>query len=120
MASAWHHSVSSAREWGGEPEEYLHVHRFFDETSKEMVGDFRHRALRHHTTGIRECEERFGPSLKLTTGRTIPTRWVAERHVIEDLGRLYTVADWLRCIRAESWMNRPRKLSRELEAQGTS
>lgn len=94
----------------------MHVHLFFDETSKELVGDYRHRALRHHTTGIRECVEKFGHTLTLSSGRTIPTRWVAEQHVIEDMGRLVTAADWLRCIRPDpSWMNKPRKLSRELE-----
>ena len=85
------------------------------------MGDYRHRALRHHTTGVRECVEKFGETLALSSGRTIPTRWVAEQHVVEDMGRLVTAADWLRCIVQDpSWMNRPRRLSRELEAEGPS
>ncbi len=90
---------------------------WFDDTSKELVGDFRHRALRHHTTGIRECVEKFGETITLSTGRILPVRYVAEQHVVEDMGRLVSVGDWLRCIKPESWMNRPRKLSRELEAE---
>jgi hypothetical protein len=35
--------------------------------------------------------------------------------VTEDCGRIPTLSDWLRCIRPEPWMNRPRKLVRELE-----
>ncbi len=117
MADAYHHSVSSARRWGGEPSEYSHIHHWFDDTSKEGVGDFRHRALKHHTTGVRECVEKFGETLTLSKGSVIPTRWVAEQHVVEDMGRLPNVGDWLRCIRPEGWMNRPRKLSRELARQ---
>ncbi len=115
MADAYHHAVSSTRKWGGEVEDYLAIHHWFDDTSKQMVGDFRHRALRHHTTGILECIEKFGETITLSSGRIIPVRWVAEQHVIEDMGRLVTVADWLRCIKPERWMNRPIKLSKELE-----
>ncbi len=109
--------MSSVKKWGGEVEDYLPIHHWFDDTSKAMVGDFRHRALRHHTTGIIECIERFGETLTLSSGRVIPIRYVAEQHVVEDMGRLVSVGDWLRCIVPEPWMNRPRKLSRELEAE---
>jgi hypothetical protein len=86
------------------------------DATKELVGDFRHRALRHHATGVVECEERFGVALTLSTGRVIPTRLVAEQHLIEDFGRIPTVQDWLRCIQPEPWMTAARPLSRELEA----
>ena len=109
---------TSAKRWGGEPEEYLRVHGFFDETAAEVPGaDPRHRALRHHTTGVRECEQAFGHATRLSTGRTIPVRWVAERHLVEEFGVLPTAADWLRRIRRERWMADARPLSRELEAQ---
>ncbi len=108
---------SSAKRWGGEPGEYLAVHRFFDETAPQMPADDpRHRALRHHTTGVRECEERLGRAMRLSTGRTIPVRWVAERHLAEEFGVLVTAADWLRRIKRERWMADARPLSRELEA----
>lgn len=114
MANPYHHAVSSARRWGGEVDDYLEIHRWFD-ASKELHGDFRHRALRHHTHGISECERTFGVTLTLLTGRTIPTRWVAEQHVVEDLGRIPSAADWLSEIRPAAWMNRSRPLSRQLE-----
>ena len=59
MAHPWHHAVSSARKHGGVPEDYLAVHEWFD-ASKAHHGDFRHRALRHHTLGVFECEREFG------------------------------------------------------------
>lgn len=47
--------------------------------------------------------------------KLIPVRWIGEQHVQEDLGQIPTAADWLRRLAAEPWMNRSRKLSRELE-----
>jgi hypothetical protein len=32
------------------------------------------------------CISVFGPTVTLSSGRVIPTRWVAEQHVDEDLG----------------------------------
>jgi hypothetical protein len=116
VAAAYTHAASSAKRWGGAPEDYLHPHNWLDDT-KELVGDFRHRALRHHTTGIKEYEDRFGQSFTIkSTGKVIPTRWILEQHLIEDFGRLPTVQDWLRCIQPAEWMTRARQLSRELEA----
>ncbi len=82
-----------------------------------MYGDFRHRALRHHTQGIFELEERFGPTITLSSGRTIPTRWIGEDHVREDLGYIPSLGDWLKNITPQPWMTRSRKLSKELESE---
>ena len=40
MAHSYHHAVSSARKFGGVPEDYTAVHSWFDR-SKEIVADFR-------------------------------------------------------------------------------
>lgn len=135
MANPWHHAVSSVKKWGGEPEDYLLVHSWFD-ASKEQLADFRHRALRHHTQGIFECERVFGPTIELSickscgkgrlshlagqacpdfSAKQIPTRWVGEQHVQEDLGCIPNIADWFLRIEPEPWMNRARRLSAELE-----
>ncbi len=41
----------------------------------------------------------FGPTLTLSSGKVIPTRWVGEQHVKEDLGFIPSFADWMRAIR---------------------
>jgi hypothetical protein len=115
MANPYHHALSSQRKWGGEVEDYIAIHTWFDE-SKEHHGDFRHRALRHHSQGIFEAERVFGHTITLTSERVIPVRWIAEQHVIEDCGHIPSLSEWLCCVRPEPWMNRPRKLARELEA----
>jgi hypothetical protein len=103
MAHPYHHALSSVRKWGGRVEDYLPLHSWFDQ-SKEITADFRHRALRHHAEGIFMLETIFGVTLTLSSGRTIPTRWVGEQHVREDLGRIPSFADWVRAIRPEPWM----------------
>ena len=85
MAHPYHHALSSVKKWGGTVDDFMAVHAWFDQ-SKELTADFRHRALRHHAEGIFMAETIFGPTLTLSTGRIIPTRWVGEQHVKEDLG----------------------------------
>jgi uncharacterized protein DUF6915 len=98
--------------WGGTTEDYLAIHAWFDE-SKKIIADFRHRALRHHAEGIFMAETIFGCTIMLSTGRTIPTRWVGEQHVREDLGFIPSFADWVKAIRPEPWMGRAAKLASE-------
>jgi hypothetical protein len=107
MADANHHAESSVRKWGGCVSDYMPLHKWFDAT-KAHLPDMRHRAIRHHAQGIDWLIEVFGERvyLHLPDGnrlvkadgsyRWIPTRWVGEQHVMEDLGRIPTVADWLR------------------------
>lgn len=104
MTSTVLHAQSSTRIWGGCIEDYLPIHNWFDET-KKCMGDFRHRALRHHAFGIFECEEKFGPYITNSDGRVVPTRYVGEQHVLEDCGgRIPSVEDWLECLSTKSWM----------------
>ena len=47
--------------------------------------------------------------------KEIPTRWIGEQHVREDLGWIPALTDWLKGLEAEPWMRRSRPLSVELE-----
>ncbi len=118
MAHPYHHSLSSVRKWGGSLEDYAALHAWFDE-SKSIIADYRHRALRHHAEGIFMLEKLFGPTITLSTGKVIPTRWVGEQHVREDLGRIPSFADWVRAIRPERWMGRATTLGVEDDASGS-
>jgi hypothetical protein len=103
MAHPYHHALSSAKKWGGIPEDYFPIHAWFDE-SKQITADFRHRALRHHAEGIFMCEKLFGITITLTGGKVIPVRWVGEQHVTEDLGFIPSFADWAKEIKPKRWM----------------
>ncbi len=99
----FHHAESSARKYGGVAEDYLPVHQWFDE-SKSYLADFRHRALRHHAEGIFLAERLFGPTITNSQGRRVPTRFLGEQHVKEDLGRIPSVQDWFEWIAPQPWM----------------
>jgi len=99
----YHHALSSAARFGGTPQDYLPLHQWLDE-SKAHWADFRHRALRHHTEGIFLLERLFGPVITNSNGRQVPTRFLGEQHVKEDLGRIPTVQDWLERLVPEPWM----------------
>jgi hypothetical protein len=101
-----HHSLSSAKTFGGKPEDYTPIHDWLDET-KAQFADCRHRALRHHSQGIFECERVFGHLLVNSADKSVPVRYIAEQHIREDCGgRIPTVADWFRTMKIEPWMNR--------------
>ena len=76
MAHPIEHAKSSAKKYGGKAEDYLPLHKWFDE-SKSMVADFRHRSLRHHSEGIFLLEKEFGTTITNSDGKEIPTKtWV--------------------------------------------
>ncbi|MCZ8350260.1 MAG: hypothetical protein O9352_10085 [Rhizobium sp.] len=114
MAHPYHHALSSSKKWGGTVEDYLAIHAWFD-ASKEIIADFRHRALRHHAEGIFMAETIFGVTTMLSSGRVIPTRWVGEQHVTEDLGFIPSFADWARAIQPAPWMGRTKKIEADLD-----
>jgi hypothetical protein len=57
---------------------------------REWAGRY---AIRHHAEGIFMTEALFGTTTTLSTGRVIPTRWIGEQHVREDLGFIPSFAD---------------------------
>lgn len=103
MTHPYFHATRSAHLFGGKPDDYLAIHDWFDE-SKAHIGDFRHRALRHHSEGIFLCASIFGATLTNSDGRTVPVRTIGEQHVKDDLGMIPSAADWLRQLRIAPWM----------------
>lgn len=97
------HSRNSVRKFGGKPEDYLKIHEWFDD-SKAYLADMRHRALKHHSAGIFECEKVFGSSFINSDNKVVYTRYVGEQHVIEDLGFIPTLEDWFENMVLVEWM----------------
>jgi len=117
MTSTYYHAVSSAKKFGGQPEDYQSIHDWFDAT-KEQWADFRHRALRHHSQGIFEAERVFGVTVTNSDGKKVPVRYIGEQHVKEDCGgKIPTVADWLRNLRPEVWMSKGYEYDAKQEVQ---
>lgn len=105
MGNALFHSQSSARKFGGDASDYLRIHKFLDQ-SKLYLADWRHRALLHHTLGVSLCEQLFGDFYRRPSdGELVPTRTVAEQHILEDLRVIPALGDFLREMPIRPWMN---------------
>ncbi len=106
MAHAFYHAKSSARRFGGVPEDYLALHVWMDHT-KDHLADARHRLVLHNTWGIALAIQLFGVTVtRVSDGKEIPTRAVLEQHVLEDLGRIPTLEQCLSQVTLEPWMYR--------------
>ena len=91
----WKHCLLSQHKFGGQPADYLPVHRFLD-SSKLFCYHPRHRLLLHHTVGIEWATELLGDVLTTSDNRQVLVRDVAAAHCQEDLsGRVPTLAEWL-------------------------
>ena len=109
MAKAWVHSQSSVKRWGGVPEDYIAIHEKMDQT-KMAHAEVTHRCVFHSAFGIFLIEDLFGRTLVNSDGRTVHVRDVAEQHVLEDLGFIPSLSDWLKEMPAKPWMAGQRKL----------
>lgn len=111
MSKPWIHAESSARRWGGEPQDYIEIHNFMD-SSKGTIADNRHRALTHNAWFLSNVLERvFGVVIENSAGRKVSVRDVGEQHVLEDFsGRFIPSAqDYLESIPMADWMNNGKK-----------
>lgn len=116
--NSWYHAVSASKKWGGKPEDYLDVEEFID-SSKKIIGDFRHRSLYHHTEGTWLCQRLFGTTLSIEKEHgvsLVPVRLVAERHILEDLGWLPSPADYIKGMLKEPWMSGSQRKDMPLSA----
>ncbi len=105
MAHPMHHAERSAARFGGRAEDYQAIHDWFD-AAKAHMPDLRHRALRHHSEGIFLCEALFGVAIVNADGKRVPVRQIAEQHVMDDLGWIPSVKDWLQHVDVQPWMTR--------------
>jgi hypothetical protein len=93
---------TSARRFGGTPESYVALHRWFLDTANWVEGAG-HLLFRHHAFGIFEAEHRFGAAIDHGQG-AVPTRVVGEFHVRSVVGRIPSASDYLRHIKGARWM----------------
>jgi hypothetical protein len=119
--TSWFHAVSAQKKWGGKPEDYIEIEEFID-SSKRIIGDIRHRSVYHHTEGVWLCQELFGRTIELATGRLVPVRLIAERHIEEDLGWLPSPFHYVQDMELVPWMGGKQRREmtwKELQPQET-
>jgi len=119
MSHPYHHAISSVKQYGGQWQDYIEIHNWFDET-KAHYPDMRHRALRHHAEGIFWAEDKFGVVITNSDGKQVPVRFIGEQHIKEDIGFIPTIKQYLDCMSMEGWMYKPgdgRKVLRQIEQE---
>lgn len=102
------HGLISVKKFGGKPEDYQDIHDWFDQT-KAFVPDMRHRAILHNAFGIFLCEQFFGTTITNSDGKVVSVRDVGEQHVLDDLGSIPTVQDYLTHLPMLDWLGGPKR-----------
>jgi len=103
MSKAGEHAKTSALKFGGKADDYIAIHEKMDST-KIAYGKAQHRCIFHSTFGIYLVEDIFGRTIKNSDGKEIYSRDIAEQHVIEDLGFIPSLSDWLDEVPTKPWM----------------
>lgn len=109
------HARGSVSRWGGKPDDYMAIHDFIDST-KVAMPDLRHRALLHNAFGCFLVERIFGHTLTNSDGREVSTRDVAEQHIIEDMGFLPSLEDWMDDLPQQPWHGGLHRLPKDQRA----
>ncbi|PQA93857.1 hypothetical protein SAMN05421796_10673 [Chryseobacterium piscicola] len=92
----WKHSLLSRKKFGGNPEDYLPVHKFLD-SSKLFYYHLKHRILLHNTYGMEICISKFGELVTNSDGKKILVRDIVAEHCKEDLfGIVPTLINWFK------------------------
>ena len=102
------HGKVSGKKLGGKPEDYQAIHDWFDQT-KAHFPDMRHRAILHSSFGIYLCEQMFGEGITNSDGLHVSVRDIAEQHVIDDMGRIPTLQDYLNEMPFYDWLGGRKK-----------
>lgn len=97
------HAKVSVSKWGGKPEDYLKIHDWFDQT-KSAHPDMRHRAILHNSMGCYIAEQVFGHNITNSDGKLVSVRDIAEQHIIDDMGTIPTISDYLNGMPMYDWL----------------
>jgi hypothetical protein len=112
------HARISVKQHGGNVDDYMAIHEFLDH-SKSSVADVRHRSMLHSSWGIYVVSQVFGNLIINSDGKEVSTRDIAEEHVIQDLGFIPSMDDWLKTMTIEPWMSGTRKTRKVMSFEPT-
>ncbi|HEX5081746.1 MAG TPA: hypothetical protein VFY40_06860 [Blastocatellia bacterium] len=107
------HARITAHRYGGEWQDWITVHDWIDR-SKVIFPSMQHRMFLHSDFGEWLAIRIHDEMIVAGDGTFIPTRDLFRDHQVEDLGRVVTLAEWLREIDTDYWTRR-RKPPRHLE-----
>jgi hypothetical protein len=103
MAKPIFHARSSARKFGGKYTDYLKIHDQIDEP-KAHHATMKFRTIFHSAYGIFLVEKILGHEFTNSDGRIVSVRAVAEQHIMEDLGFIPSLDEYLKEMQEKPWM----------------
>lgn len=98
------HGRIHAKKYGGKGSDYADIDDFID-SSKSSVLDVRHRAILHSSFGCFLVEQMFGRTRFNSDGKEYSPRDVAEDHIMQDLGFIPTMEQYLNNMTIQPWMS---------------
>lgn len=108
------HAKLSVVKFGGVIDDYIDIHEFLD-SSKAHIPDMRHRLVLHSSFGIYMAQEFFGIYRLNSLKEEYSVRDICEHHVLEDLGFIPTLNQWLEDLPLKSWMSGVPKEFKKME-----
>lgn len=102
------HALRSVKRYGGVPSDYQPLHDFLD-SPKAAHADMRHRAILHNSMGPFIAERIFGINITNSDGKLVSVRDICEEHIIEDMGRIPSLGDYLDEMPFYEWLGGPKK-----------
>lgn len=122
MAIPYIHALSSAKRFGGHPEDYMDIHELMD-SSKAAFPNNGHRVLTHNSWFVVTILPKvFGHQCKNSDGKTYNVKDVGEYHILEDFKNRFmpSVQDYLEHLDVQPWMNNaggvPNRLKKQLNS----
>lgn len=107
MAIPYIHALSSAKRFGGVPEDYIDIHELMD-SSKACVSNNGHRVLTHNSWFVVTILPKvFGHQRRNSDGKAYNVKDVGEYHILEDYKMRFipTPQDYLEHLDVQPWMN---------------
>lgn len=105
------HGKIHVKKHGGKAEDYADIDDFID-SSKAAVPDVRHRAILHSAFGCYIVERAFGRTRINSDGKEYSPRDIAEDHILQDLGFIPTMEQYLNNMAIQPWMSGTMKTNR--------
>lgn len=98
------HSKIHVKKYGGAELDYQDIDDFID-SSKAAMPDIRHRAILHSAFGCFLVEQMFGRTRINSEGKEYSPRDIAEDHIMQDLGFIPTMEQYLNNMTIQPWMS---------------
>lgn len=96
MKTPGEHAEESVQFFGGKEEDYLPIHHFLDSSYEEKLNEDLRLALTHNDWFIGHVLPGvFGEMITNSDGKPVFVTQIATHHVMEDLGRVPKVNEWL-------------------------